>query len=620
MPAARIDTKRFTTNRALWQRIYAIGRPYRRSMVLVLALSFVSTLILLSYPLIYATLIDDITSANKTSRLWLFALGILALTGAHLFVRNRFAHRTGRLYGQIGTDLQTRLFDRLQVQPVGFFKVSNTGAITARVVDESAAAANVYRDVLESVIGNAITMVLATIAICILDWRGIFAVISLAALMIPGRRFGRRFRQAAMEEFFTAADLKSFSVERLSADGNQLTTLYGTRDAESSSFRRRAEQLWAVRYRLTVARAGITNTIVLGINLVAIGVLLVAIALSATEASLGTIVAIIVYVRILEGPLGGTSDARLEISRDLIAFTRVLEVLDGIPDARPAPPPASVASAPDGSLRFDDVSFTYPRRTEQAVVPSLSLATEIADANAPSLEHVSFTVEPGEMVAIVGRTGAGKSTIAMLAAGLLTPSSGRVTIGATAAATQVLVPGQRAVAYVTQDTFLLHDTLRANILYARPGASEDDLRRACVLAGVHDFAWDLSLRYETLVGEKGLRMSGGERQRIALARAILRDPELVILDEATAHMDTQTEATIHHALDEVFASRARLVIAHRLSTIRDADRILVLDHGEIVEQGSHGALLAAGGAYAELCATQLLTPDAGTTTGGVHGH
>ncbi len=613
-PHHTTSNKGLLRDRHLWSRVWEFGRPHRHTFALVALLGVVGTIILLAYPLIYARLVDDLVAGRGVSHVGPIVVGILVLTGTQVALRMWQAVSQTRLTGAIGTELQTLLFDRLQHQEQGFFNVSNSGAITARTVDEAAAATAVFPEALNFAVGNVATLALTVVALLVLDWRSIFAIVFLGLAVLPARRFEQRFRQASLEDFFTSADLKSYTAERLNADGNLLTKLHGDYEHEAAGFRARAARLWGVFVRLGTFRAAIASVVMFGVNAVALLLLVSALALGSTHVGIGTIVAIIVYLRLLEGPLGGIADARLNIARDLIAFTRVLEVLDALPatPTRSATGAAAVdgrgpeteAGSAAGHLVFADVSYVYPTRGKLAVVPSLSLASERTNRNPPSLRGVSFDVRPGSMVALVGPSGAGKSTVAMLAAGILEAPAGRVTIDGRSARDQLGHGREHLVAFVTQDTYLLHDTLRANILYAKPDASDQEVHAACVAAGVHDFAWELPLRYQTLIGENGHRLSGGERQRIALARAILRDPALIVLDEATAHMDTKAEASIQAALDQVFGDRSRLVIAHRLSTVREADTIIVLDGGVVVERGRHEELLELGRLYADLYGTQ----------------
>jgi ATP-binding cassette subfamily B protein len=607
---AKVNSRRLVGDGALWSRIWTFGRPHRRQFFAIATCGVLATLILLSYPLIYGALVNNIAEGRGVPLVGLVIAGLLALTLAHVGLRLGQAAIQARATREIGTDLQTVLFDRLQRQSVGFFSVSNAGAITARTVDEAAGAAAVFGETMNFFLTNVVTLALTTVALLVIDWRTIVPIVFLAVTIIPIQRFEHRYRAATLEQFHRTAEVKSFTAEKLNASGNQLTKLDGDYERETAAFRSRAQRVWDVVARLDMSRAGMASVIMFAVNIASLVLLFGTVSIGASRPAIGTVVALIVYLRMVEGPLAGIAEARLNIARDLIAFTRVFEVLDAFPLTLP-PKPANESDNHAG-LTFEHVSYVYPRRAELAVVPTLSLVAEPSSANPSALHDVSFAVAPGQIVALVGRSGAGKSTIARLAAGLLTPTDGRITLDGSRVGDAVGAGDAHRVAYVTQDTYLLHGSLRANVLYARPEASERELRDACVAAGVHDFAWDLPRKYETVIGENGTRLSGGERQRIALARALLHDPALVILDEATAHMDTKTEQAVQAALSVGLADRARLIVAHRLSTIQNADLILVIDNGAIAERGTHDELLAHGGLYAELYRMPFVSHDVAT--------
>lgn len=604
---AYTSTRRILSDRALWSRVWELGRPHVRRIVGIAVITLAGTVVTLVYPLLYAVLIDDLVGA-RDGRAWLVGAVIMVLTAIHLSLRLVQSAASSRLTVRIGTDLQTLLFDRLQRQEHGFFTVSNAGAIAARTADEAPGSALVFDEVLRLVFGNVATVGFTTVVLVVIDWRAIVPIALLALALVPTRRYEWRHRAAMLDEFVTSVDVKAYTVERLNPDGNLLTKLQGDYTRESAGFRDRCARYWDVYRRRAQLEAASAAAVLVGVNLVTLVLLVGIVAAGTRGSSTGDVVAMIVYVRLLEGPLSGMAEARRNIGRHLIALSRVVEVLDALP-AESLPrevSPREPTATPRGRLELRHVSYVYPRRSDLAVVPSLSLANEAAGENPPSLRDISFVIEPGEMVALVGRSGAGKSTIAMLAAGVLSPTSGTVTVDGRSTSRELGQGPSGTVAFVTQDTYLLHDTLRANILYARPDAPERVFHSACVAAGVHEFACDLPLRYQTIIGEKGTRLSGGERQRVALARALLRDPAVVILDEATAHLDSRTEESVRAALEDVFANRSRLVIAHRLSTVRDADLVIVLDGGQIVEQGTHAALLAKNGEYARLRAADQL--------------
>lgn len=605
--AGKTSSRRLLLDRRLWSRIWELARPQHRLLAGIAAVGLVATVVSLLIPIAFMLLVGELLAGDRT-RLLLTALGIVVAAVFHFALRTWQVIASARATAEIGTALQTTIFDRLQRQEHGFFKVSNAGAVTTRTVDETVAAALVYTHAVAFAVHNVAGVALTSAALIALDWRAAVPLALLAVGAFYARRYEGRYRQAAFDEFVTRVELGAHTAERLNVDGNLLVKLHGEYVTEANRFRERAHRMWAVFGRVATLQGVVGNTIGLAISLIAVLILLGAVVAGGTHLTAGPIVAIILYLRLIEPPLAGMAEARLLIARDLVAFTRVLEVLDALPANGPEAPRIELVarSAPTadvpmrrGRLEFDQVTYRYPRRSEMAVVPTLSLAHEMSRENPPTLRDVSFAIEPGTMVAVVGRSGAGKSTIAMLAAGILFPRSGTVTLDGASVRPYVGDGGRSPIAYVTQSTYLLHDTLRANVLYARPDASEHELHDACVASGVHRFAWGLPLRYRTIIGENGARLSGGERQRIALARAILRRPDLVILDEATAHLDPKTEAFVRDALTELFGDRSRLVIAHRLETVRHADVILVMEDGAIVERGDHDALLGARGTYAD---------------------
>lgn len=615
------STRHLLRDRVLWGRILQFARPYRSHFVKVTALGLAVTAAVVAFPFMFAALVNDLLGHRSTSTLFVPVGAILGLSAVMVWLRVAQARALGDVTGLIGADIGSAIFDRLQRQDAGFFGVSNPGAITSRTVDEVVFATLAFPEAANLLIGNLSTVLLTTVALLLIDWRSIGPILVLVGVMAAAQRLEGRYRRAALDDFRSQVDLKTYTAERMNADGNLLVKLHGDYGREQSGYRTRSLRLWEVRRTLLTLQTGITSVLMFG-SVATIAVLLVILAVQGGKTNVGAVVAMVILLRSLELPLSQVAEHRLNIARSMISFARVFEVLDALPGSvptsasngntpsRPAPRSRDHGTTqepapPRGRLAFDSVRYVYPRRSELAVVPTLSLATETSSENLPSLHDVSFVVEPGTKVALVGRSGAGKSTIARLAAGILRPTSGHVTIDGVAIPSHVGRQPNNLVAYVTQDTFLFHDTLRANILYTRPDASEDDLHAACVASGVHELAWDLPLRYETIIGENGARLSGGQRQRISLARALLRDPWLVILDEATAHLDPESEAIVHNALDEVFRRRSCLVIAHRLSMVRHADVIVVVDRGRVVEQGTHAELLAERGTYAELWTAHL---------------
>jgi ATP-binding cassette subfamily B protein len=542
----------------------------------------------------------------------------------------------GSLIGEgIIADLRSAVYAHLQRMSLRFFTDTKTGELMSRLNNDVVGAQRAVNGVIVSVIANAVALV-ATLAIMLsLEWRlTLVAGLVLPLFVLPGRRGAIVLRGIIRQQMQLNAQMNALANETLNVSGALLVKLFGRTDAESTRYRQRADAVRDVGVRQSVIGQGLSMALALAS---AIGTALVFwlgghLVLSGGLTT-GTIVAFGAYLAQMYGPIAALSNARVELASALLSFERVFEVLD-VPIEIAERPGARAPTPIVGRVEFDDVSFSYRQldavglrqatrwRQSAEVVGALTgeLAVdraaraaerrEEAESEPPepmryALHHLSFSLDPGHLTALVGPSGAGKTTTTYLVPRLYDPTEGQIRLDGVDLRDLPLGTLAENVGMVTQETYLFHDTLRANLLYARPNATQAQIEEACRVANIHEFIADLPERYETIVGERGYRLSGGEKQRVAIARVVLKNPRILVLDEATSHLDSQSEALIQDALERVMAGRTSLVIAHRLSTILKADQILVLERGTLVERGTHADLLARGGLYARLFETQF---------------
>lgn len=621
----RYDESRGTAqvDRALLRRVAQWVRPYGPRLLLMIGFLLVISLIELVPPLLYGALIEGLTEGSLTlSRLNLMALGLLAIpiTSSLIGVIER------RLSSGIGEglifDLRVAMYRHMQRMGLRFFTQTKIGDIISRFNNDVVGAQSAVTNTIPNLLSNGLTL-LTTLAIMLkLEWRlTLVAVIALPLFLLPTRRVGRVLRGIRREAAKLDAGMSSQVQETLNVSGALLVRTFGRGADEAERF---SQAAGAVR-DIGVRRAVIGRWFFFGLGVAAaIGTALMYwlggyLALSG-QLEVGLIVTFAAYVVRLYGPVSGLSNLQVEFMTSLVSFERVFEYLD-LPIEIAERPDARRLERVEGRLAFEDVAFSYDQRPGSSEPPGATLPSGGAAANggpaakgeadAPrparlwAVDGVSFVAEPGQLVALVGPSGAGKTSVAYLVARLYDPSRGRVTLDGQDLRDLALESVARHVGVVTQESYLFHDTIRANLAFARPGASDAEIEAACRAANIHAFIAGLPEGYETVVGERGYRLSGGEKQRLALARVILKNPSILVLDEATSHLDSQNEALIQEALERVMRDRTSLVIAHRLSTILAADQILVLREGRVVERGRHAELLAAGGLYAELYETQF---------------
>jgi len=574
-----------TLDRAVVRRVWRFARAYRLLLVFLLASILIASLVEILPPLIFRDIIDNHAIPRRDlagiNRLAFLAL-MLAVADAGMGVVQRWL--SARIGEGLIFDLRSSLYDHVQRMPLAFF-TRTLGTVVQNVFE-----------------------VVVTLAVMIsLEWRlTLMALIIVPTFIIPAKRVGRGMQKLTRESFQLDAAMNNNMTERFNVSGALLVKLFGSPERESSEFRERAGRVRDIGVRRALySRVFFTALALLGaIGTVAVywwGSRLV----FSGAITVGTLTALAVYVSRVYRPLTSLTNAHVDVMTALVSFERVFEVLDAPHPIADAPDAVPLVD-PKGRIEFDDVWFRYPAASSVSIA-SLEAAMTTPLSDEPSgmiLKGVSMVAEPGQMVALVGPTGAGKTTMSHLVPRLYDVVAGAVRVDGHDVRQLTGASLTDAIGMVTQDPHMFHDTIASNLRYARPGASDEDLVAACRAARIHDLIASLPEGYETMVGERGYRLSGGEKQRLALARVLLKSPAIVILDEATAHLDSETEVLIQQALDTALAGRTSLVIAHRLSTIQAADQILVVDGGRIVERGTHEELSTAGGLYQELYLTQ----------------
>ncbi|MDN5916123.1 MAG: ABC transporter ATP-binding protein/permease [Pseudonocardia sp.] len=591
------------------RRIAGFARPHRRRIVAFLLTSVVGAVLTVATPLLAGRATDAITSRAAVS-----VLAGIAVLIAVIAVVEAVAGLFGRwLSANLGEgliwQLRTAVFDHVQRMPVAFFTRTRTGALVSRLNNDVMGAQRAFSDTLSGVVGNLVTLVLTLVVMLAISWPvTLLTLVLLPVFVLPARRMGRRLAALQREAAEHNAAMSSRMTERFSAPGATLIKLFGRPEQESAEFADRAERVRSIGVRSAMVQWVFVTALTLASSLAVALVYGLGgyFALGGTLKA-GDVVALAMLLTRLYAPLTALAGARIEIMSALVSFERVFEVLDlepmiaDAPDARPVP---------DGgvSVQFDHVRFGYPTAERVSLASLEEVATLDTRGGEEVLHDVSFTVAPGSMVALVGSSGAGKSTVAQLLARLYDVDSGSVRLAGRDVRELTGESIHRAVGFVTQDGHLLHDTIAANLRIGAPDATDAQLWTALGRARLGELVRSLPDGLDTVVGERGYRLSGGERQRITIARLLLAEPRVVVLDEATASLDSTSEAAVQAALAEALADRTAIVIAHRLSTVREADEILVLEDGRVAERGTHSSLLARGGRYAELHRTQFADP------------
>jgi len=599
------------------RRIVRFAAPYKRELGVFVGLVVLAALAGVLNPLLFKKIIDDGIGTGQDGGdpglvvvLALVVAG-LAVVEAVLSLFNRwFSARIGE--GLI-YDMRSQVFAHIQRMPLAFFTRTQTGSLISRLNNDVLGAQQAFTGTLSGVVSNVIGVVLTLVAMFVLSWQiTILSLVLLPVFVVPAKLIGARLQELTRESYAINADMNNTMTERFNVSGALLVKLFGRPDAEEQAFRERAGRVRDIGVTTAMYGRVFFASLTLVASLATAMVYGVGGVLAANgELAVGTVVALAAYLTRLYGPLTALSNVRVDVMTALVSFERVFEVLDLEPMVAEKP---GAVTLPTGaaSLELDDVHFRYPRADEVSLASLESVAVLDTAPTAPVLKGISFRAEPGQLVALVGPSGAGKTTISQLVTRMYDVQSGAVRIGGVDVRDATLQSLRDTVGVVTQDAHMFHDTIRANLAYARPDATDDDLWQALDAAQVGALVRSLPDGLDTVVGDRGYRLSGGEKQRMAIARLLLKAPGVVVLDEATAHLDSESEAAVQQALRTALEGRTSLVIAHRLSTVREADLIVVVEDGRIAEQGRHEDLLARGGLYAELHRTQFSrAPDAG---------
>lgn len=593
------------------KRTIVFARPYAGWLLLFFLVVVVDASIGIINPLIYRRIINNGIlqgNAQLIIHLALIVAGLGLFDGALGLMQTYLSSKIG---AGIVLSLRQRLFEHIQQMPLAFFTRAQTGALVSRLNNDVGGARTAFTDILSNVVGNLITVTLILGAMFVLSWRiTIAALILLPLFVLPARFWGRKLQSLTRESYDLGSAMNNVMVERFNVAGALLAKLFGRPNDDSKMFEEKATRVSDIGVKMAIyGRLFFTALIVTATCASALaygwgGVLAVRHLLD-----IGTVVALTAYLARLYAPLLGLSNVQVSIMTALVSFERVFEVLDLPPMIREKPDAVSVPAGP-ARIVFDHVSFRYPAPAEVSLASLESIAVPDKRPQKPVLLDISFTAEPGQLVALVGPSGAGKTTITHLVPRLYDVQNGSITINGMDVRDATLDSLHRRIGVVTQEAHLFHDTIRANLLYARPSATAEEMKAALRDAQILNLIESLPDKLETLVGERGYRFSGGEKQRIAIARLLLKAPDIVILDEATAHLDSESEAAIQRALETALAGRTSIVIAHRLSTILKADQILVVQNGTIVQRGTHAQLMSQQGLYAELYERQLSMPHA----------
>jgi ATP-binding cassette, subfamily B, bacterial len=609
------------TGRTL-RRIAAFAKPHARLLVAFVILVVVDAALVVVNPLLVKAILDDGIKKGDGGLVTTLAFGMVgvALVDAGLGVASGYL--SSRIGENLIFDLRTKVFGHVQRMALAFFTRTQTGALVSRLNNDVIGAQRAFTSTLSSTVSNTISVIVVGIAMVVLSWQITLACLALFPLLLLASRWvGHQISGLTRAQMNGNADLGNMMTERFNVGGALLLKLFGRREDEDDRYADKAGVVRDLGIRIALVTRVFAATMML---IPALATALVwgiggHLVISSTL-TIGTLTALATLLLRLLGPLQGLSNVRVDVMTALVSFDRVFEVLD-LPSTIQERPDATALATGAARLEFDHVAFTYPRAEDVSLASLETVARVESRDTGEVLKDISFTAEPGQMVALVGPSGAGKTTITHLVARLYDATSGTVRVGDSAGLHDVrdltLQSLEDAVGYVTQDAHMFHDTIRENLRYARPDATDDEIWAALESAQIAPLVHAMPDGLDTVVGDRGYRLSGGERQRLAIARLLLKAPRIVVLDEATAHLDSESEYAVQRALDSALEGRTSLVIAHRLSTVRNADQILVVEDGRIVQRGTHEQLLAEGGTYADLYATQFSEPHTGEERAGV---
>ena len=589
------------------KRIFRFAMPYRKYLVIFIGTVIVDAILVVATPLLLKALVDDGVVPGRSDVVTKFAVivALLAIADAAFNMLGRwFSSRIGE--GLI-YDLRSQVFEHVQKQSIAFFTRTQTGSLISRINSDVIGAQQAFTSTLSGIVSNSLTLVLVTIAMLTLSWQiTLVSLILLPIFIVPTKWIGRQLAIYTRKSFDLNAEMSSTMTERFNVSGALLVSLYGDRIVEGTNFRGKARRVADMGIKIAMLNriffiamtsvAAIATSFAYGIG----GHLAIN-----KEITIGTLLAITALLARLYGPLTSLSNIRVDVMSALVSFERVFEVLDLEPMVKDPINPVHIPKTMP-SVEFRDVGFSYPKANEISIASLEAPSVPEKNVSEEVLSGISFKCEPGTLTAIVGPSGAGKSTISGLLPRLYDVTKGSILINGIDIRDSTILELRSLIGIVTQDSHMLHESIASNLRYAKAEASDEEMWSACNAAQIGDFIRTLPNGMETIVGERGHRLSGGEKQRLAIARLLLKQPQIVVLDEATAHLDSENEALVQEALKSALAGRTSIVIAHRLSTVVLADQILVIENGRVVESGRHDELVAKGGLYFDLYQRQSL--------------
>jgi len=594
------------------RRIVSYARPYKSGIAIYLGVLILASLLVVAQPLLFRRVVDQAIPQKDSKAVILIAVAIavLAIVELVLGILSR------RVQADIGEglifNLRTEVFDHVQKQSIAFFTKAQTGALISRLNSDVMGAQRAFTSTLGGVVGNVISLVVVIGTMLFLSWQiTIAALLLLPVFLIPARIIGRQLQVLTRDQANLNSDMSTQMAERFNVSGALLMKLFGNPETEVTEFSGRAIKVRDVGVKIAVANSIFMSALGLVGSLATAAVYGIGgLAVVHSTMTLGTLLTLVALIFRLYGPLTALANVRVDVMTSLVSFERVFEVLDLTPMVQDKPEAEVLLHGP-ATVSFENVSFRYPSSHEVSLASLEGIArpdTRVTEELI--INNVSFTAKPGELVALVGPSGAGKTTLTALISRLYDPNEGVVRVNGHDVRDLTQQSLHDVVGVVSQDSHMYHDTIRANLLYAKPLAQEDELWQACADAQISEMIHSLPEGLDTVVGDRGYRLSGGEKQRLAIARLLLKAPDVVVLDEATAHLDSENESAVQIALANALSSRTSIVIAHRLSTIRQASQILVIEDGSVVQRGTHEELLASGGLYADLYNRQFADEEA----------